>query len=575
MKTTKGAVCFLCSILLYFSVMGVFATGQAETTAERPIVKAKIGYFNADRVDLNRIEEDRLTPFLNEKFGLDIEWIPGTRNEEVLITAMVGGAEYDLAVTGFRFNPDIWQKWVEQGLLTNIGDYVYKNPEKYPALKKVLDDPVHRMSNELSNGGGDLHYAVYTLSAGPNRIFWDLYVWNKRYLDRLNLQIPTTWDEFENVLRAIKNGDPDGNGVAGDVIPFAFKTYKMAQPLVDINSLFSAHGLPGLALSKILDVVIDQDGNVVDQFTHPAAKAGFTKLNTWAMEGLFDQEMLVSDQYDAHLGKFIAGQIAGIADQTSHAAESYRSRVVKMIDGNPGTTYRDFPMGPPLKGPAGFPLTAYATQSPTFKAFIPADSKITERMLELLNWFYTTEGQTWRWYGVEGVHYTKDSTGNMVFDKEEWLRDTSIYLPEAPDFAVFLPLGMFGTFFSWVDFDAYPTWFEAMSNSVMIPVPLHAEQSEIMDYAESMRLEWLPKVFRALEPYRAFYNISGDFVTRQTILQDILREYAAKWLSGTATVDDTWDEYVSKLEAAGLDQLIKEREAQHAEAKAFYEKYVR
>lgn len=40
---------------------------------------------------------------------------------------------------------------------------------------------------------------------------------NKTWLDKLGLQMPTTWDELENVLDAFKTQDPNGNGKADEV----------------------------------------------------------------------------------------------------------------------------------------------------------------------------------------------------------------------------------------------------------------------------------------------------------------------------------------------------------------------
>ena len=40
---------------------------------------------------------------------------------------------------------------------------------------------------------------------------------NKTWLDKLGLQMPTTWDELENVLDAFKTQDPNGNGEADEI----------------------------------------------------------------------------------------------------------------------------------------------------------------------------------------------------------------------------------------------------------------------------------------------------------------------------------------------------------------------
>lgn len=45
---------------------------------------------------------------------------------------------------------------------------------------------------------------------------------NRAWLERLGLDVPTTWDQLTDVLRAFRDGDPNGNGEA-DEIPFAIR----------------------------------------------------------------------------------------------------------------------------------------------------------------------------------------------------------------------------------------------------------------------------------------------------------------------------------------------------------------
>ena len=46
---------------------------------------------------------------------------------------------------------------------------------------------------------------------------------NKRWLDNLNMEIPTTVEEFENMLIAFKEQDPNGNGIADEIPMLSFE----------------------------------------------------------------------------------------------------------------------------------------------------------------------------------------------------------------------------------------------------------------------------------------------------------------------------------------------------------------
>ena len=60
---------------------------------------------------------------------------------------------------------------------------------------------------------------------------------NKTWLDKLGLQMPTTWDELENVLDAFKTQDPNGNGKA-DEVPMNIRSlgFGLWSPLALMNS---------------------------------------------------------------------------------------------------------------------------------------------------------------------------------------------------------------------------------------------------------------------------------------------------------------------------------------------------
>ena len=54
---------------------------------------------------------------------------------------------------------------------------------------------------------------------GPRRVLLQ----PRTRLDHLGLDMPTTTDEFVEVLRAFKDNDANGNGNPNDEIPLAFK----------------------------------------------------------------------------------------------------------------------------------------------------------------------------------------------------------------------------------------------------------------------------------------------------------------------------------------------------------------
>lgn len=89
--------------------------------------------------------------------------------------------------------------------------------DEAPNLKDYLNEreEVRKMSTtqdgKLYSLNSDITYA-YSARSGNNAI-----VINKAWLDKLGMDIPTTWDEITEVLKAFKENDMNGNGEADEV----------------------------------------------------------------------------------------------------------------------------------------------------------------------------------------------------------------------------------------------------------------------------------------------------------------------------------------------------------------------
>lgn len=106
---------------------------------------------------------------------------------------------------------------------------------------------------------------------------------NKNWLDKLNLKMPATTEELYQVLKAFKERDPNGNGIA-DEIPASFRAYIDNRGFLD---LFCAFGIFESLNDSWLSVT---NGRV----QYIAAQEGFQDavayLHRLYAEGLIDQE---------------------------------------------------------------------------------------------------------------------------------------------------------------------------------------------------------------------------------------------------------------------------------------------
>ena len=145
----------------------------------------------------------------------------------------------------------------------------------------------------------DLEGHIYTLpNAGPEgfRGSSSHLMVNKTWLDKLGLKTPTTWDEFEAMLKAFKTEDPNGNGKA-DEVPFTFpalgtSNFSDNNPFV----LLSSSGIVTQTRNQASQYGLYVDnGKVKPWLTSDNFKRLATWLNKLVSEGLLPAQALTQD----------------------------------------------------------------------------------------------------------------------------------------------------------------------------------------------------------------------------------------------------------------------------------------
>lgn len=102
------------------------------------------------------------------------------------------------------------------GALLPVDEYKEYMPNFYAAMNDGRNDGIEKM---LTLDDGHIYalpaigLAYYTTGAG-------VFI-NQKWLDNLNLEMPTTVEELEKVLIAFRDGDPNSNGIQ-DEIPMTF-----------------------------------------------------------------------------------------------------------------------------------------------------------------------------------------------------------------------------------------------------------------------------------------------------------------------------------------------------------------
>lgn len=113
---------------------------------------------------------------------------------------------------------------------------------------------------------------------------------NKKWLDKVNMNVPTNWDELKAVLIAFRDNDVNENGDMHDEIPMDFNP---------MNWLFSPKQMLGGLGLQLTDEATDgyfaEDGKVKNYFVDERFKTLMIFLQDLYQEGLINPETVTQD----------------------------------------------------------------------------------------------------------------------------------------------------------------------------------------------------------------------------------------------------------------------------------------
>ena len=151
---------------------------------------------------------------LEEQSNIHIEWeFIESQDYEQKKNLILASGDYPDAFFNYISDTDL-NTHVPQGVFVPINEYL----EYAPNLSKVFEE--HPDFKKLCTYFDGNIYSIGYAAEDPCQYQPDeMYVY-RPWLDKLGLDIPETTEEFYQMLKAFKEQDPNGNGVA-DEIPFS------------------------------------------------------------------------------------------------------------------------------------------------------------------------------------------------------------------------------------------------------------------------------------------------------------------------------------------------------------------
>ncbi|WP_068782999.1 extracellular solute-binding protein [Paenibacillus phocaensis] len=317
--------------------------------------------------------------FLEEATGykLQNDMLPQENPDDKLNLIMASNSDYDLVDA---MNKQVYFNFAQNGALTDLTPLI----DQYgPNIKKAISPK----SFAGVTVDGKI-YGIPTLNVSYVRA--GLLI-RTDWLEKVGKQMPTTLDEFVDVLKAFKDQDPGGNGANN--IPMTIDAIGM------LDNLTGAYGIFGSWT--------DVDGKLVNVVDHPGLKDYITFIRDLYDQGLIDKEFATNKSATA-AEKFTSGR-AGIYLTIWSSIPSFDEALQKNV---PGATYQFIP---PLKGPNG---QSGFTEIGGFNkiTFVPKSAKHPEDAIKLVNAMLDPNTFKEMFIGKEGETYTMENGNYMPID---------------------------------------------------------------------------------------------------------------------------------------------------------------
>ncbi len=337
--------------------------------------------------------------WLEEQTGLNIEmiWLPANDAEQIVWQQLQSGADMPDAYIGFGslsiFKQPNLQSHIDLGRIIPLNDYIKEYGVHTKEIYKHLED--FYVKELMTQGDGNVYFMPgfsYSMITRYSQIMWI----NQDWLDALNLDKPTTTDEFYEVLKAFKYGDPNGNGVQ-DEFPLCGTESSYSKQVYDYLMNAFIYNDP-----KNSRLYVD-DGKVLFAPITDEWRNGLIYLNKLCEEDLLsplsftqdDQQMIqmANDQRDI-LGAFTVSGLTYTVNQSS-----------------PEILNKFKPLAP-LKGPDGVQLCTLSFPLPKPNGVITSACEHPEEVFKLFDLMISEEACL-KSFGIQGEDWDFAKDGDI------------------------------------------------------------------------------------------------------------------------------------------------------------------
>ena len=349
---------------------------------------------------------------IEDRFNIDMKgfYVDANNFEQNLNVKFAGGEMPDALVGD---TPAQLDTYVEGGIIGELPIELIR--EKAPNFAKCAD------ANDDGSLWSTMIYKGKNYGVGnPMNVIPMAMFWNKDWLDKLGLDVPETLEEYEEVLTAFVEQDPDGNGKK-DTAGMAERSF---------GAVFGAFGLrcvtgntPGFVVEEMQ---LGEDNIPFFPYIRPEAKQALEVLHRWYEKGIIDKEFITGENHGGYSWlshPFMNGQIGLTSAQPRHyfAYSEDTSdqdnwgiclKEMKAVNPEANIVAGPAPVGP--EGKSGTEAWSKVGHLTCLTTQAVSDPRKVDAFLAMLDAYYSDpDFMELSNYGLEGKHFKNTEHGRI------------------------------------------------------------------------------------------------------------------------------------------------------------------
>lgn len=483
---------------------------------------------------VDNLEDNQFTQWLKEQTGVDLTFTMGpSTDRETKLSLLMSSGEYPEILFNPGFTPSQQQLYGSQGIILELNDYI----DKYGVETKRMFDEVPDIKAAVERNEGKIYCLPSFFDTPHDYSYSRLWVYQP-WLDALDMQLPTTTEEFYDMLVAFRDQDPNGNGKK-DEIPYAGADVVMfSDPVTYFMNSFIYYDN-----NTMMNVV---DGKIIPTYIQEEYKQGLQYLNRLYNDGLLMPQTF--SQNDQALKQLLANDPPIIGCFTAHAPfvyadEEYYSQLTPLA---------------PLKGPEGVQYTAQYYTTQTDGTVITNTCKNPELAFKLLDFLYSLEASTRKSQGPEGVAWEFNTDKELV--NEYGLNPTWLVLQSSDEITPNDRWSMLGNGYQ-------PNNYNGLYSMDMSPDAVEARKNNDGKVDGYVQIQ-----LAAMEVYNNYFppeelrmpqvmlfteDESLTLADMELALKNKILESRTGFITGNLNFESDWEDYINSLEQLGMSQVVE------------------